>query len=373
MNPHVTFIVPCYNLSHLLAECVDSILLQTYRDFEVLIMDDCSPDKTAEVASSFTDPRVRHVRNEINLGNLANFNKGIDLARGKYIWLISADDRIRSTSVLERYVLLLERHPEVGFVCCPAIKLEDDQEKELLQFSVLESNDMIISGRQLLMKLLESNPIVAPAAMARKECYTRISMFPLDLPYAGDWYMWCVFALYYDVAYFSEPMVNYRHHSLSLTNILKAQDKSILFYNTIAVLSRISDRARKAGMNEVVAKCNLGLMTKCVNRFIYKDGTPLKTGPDEVDEILKRCEFNLHDREQLSIRIYVELADHYYSAFETRETRNFYVHALRINWVLPEVWLKYMFLYLGTIGRKIRELISAARSNVRDAKATAIK
>src|SRR6478672_7594179 len=58
----VSFVVPCYRLAHLLGECVDSILAQSYGDFEVLIMDDCSPDATPEVAASFSDPRVRHVR-----------------------------------------------------------------------------------------------------------------------------------------------------------------------------------------------------------------------------------------------------------------------------------------------------------------------
>lgn len=66
--PTVSFIVPCYKLAHLLPDCVNSILSQTYRDFEVLIMDDCSPDNTPQVAQSFPDPRVTHIRNDPNLG-----------------------------------------------------------------------------------------------------------------------------------------------------------------------------------------------------------------------------------------------------------------------------------------------------------------
>src|SRR6266853_4290713 len=88
--PTVSFIVLCYKLAHLLPECVNSILSQTYFDFEVLIMDDCLPDNTPEVAQSFADPRVRHIRNDPNLGHLRNYNKGIAMAHGKYIWLISA-------------------------------------------------------------------------------------------------------------------------------------------------------------------------------------------------------------------------------------------------------------------------------------------
>jgi glycosyltransferase involved in cell wall biosynthesis len=64
MTPIVSFVVPCYKLGHLLRECVDSILCQTYSDFEVLIMDDCSPDNTPEVAQSFQDPRVKYIRND---------------------------------------------------------------------------------------------------------------------------------------------------------------------------------------------------------------------------------------------------------------------------------------------------------------------
>src|SRR5437016_5697097 len=101
-TPRVTFVVPCYKLGHLLAECLKSILAQTYRDFEVLVMDDCSPDDTAEVARSFHDPRVKHIRNEPNLGHLRNYNRGLDLAEGEYIWLVSADDRLRKPYVLER-------------------------------------------------------------------------------------------------------------------------------------------------------------------------------------------------------------------------------------------------------------------------------
>ena len=84
MDPIVSFVVPCYRLAHLLPECISSILAQTYQDFEILIMDNCSPDNTPEVARSFDDPRVKHIRNEVNLGHLRNFNKGIATSRGKY-------------------------------------------------------------------------------------------------------------------------------------------------------------------------------------------------------------------------------------------------------------------------------------------------
>src|SRR5882672_1876692 len=151
MNPKVTFVVPCYKLAHLLHECVESILSQSYRDFEVLIMDDCSPDNTVKVAQSFQDPRVKHIRNESNLGHLANYNKGIGLARGNYVWLISADDRLRTSYVLQRYVELMDGHPEVGFVFCPGIGILDGNEVGLVEYSVHGPQDTIFEGHRFLL------------------------------------------------------------------------------------------------------------------------------------------------------------------------------------------------------------------------------
>jgi glycosyltransferase involved in cell wall biosynthesis len=216
-SPKVTFFVPCYKLAHLLTACVESILAQTYGDFEVLIMDDCSPDNTPEVARSFTDPRVRHIRNEPNLGHLRNYNKAIALAAGEYVWLISADDRLRSPVVLERYLEVMEAHPRVGFAFCPGVGLQGEQETGIVKYGWLPGPDAVLDGRAFLHRLLESNCVLAPAGLVRKECYERVGVFPLDLPFAGDWYLWCAFALHYDVAYFAEPMVNYREHTESMT------------------------------------------------------------------------------------------------------------------------------------------------------------
>src|SRR5215471_15701082 len=154
MEPKVSFVIPCYNLAHFLADCVNSILSQTYGDFEILIMDDCSPDNTPEVAAEFEDPRVIYIRNEQNLGHLRNYNKGIELSRGKYVWLISADDYLRRPYILERYVQVMEEQPNVGYVFCPAMKVQDRREMEVVSWSEHGAQDAIFKGRDFLKKLL---------------------------------------------------------------------------------------------------------------------------------------------------------------------------------------------------------------------------
>ncbi len=124
-RPKVSFVVPCYKLAHLLPQCIDSILSQTYADFEILVMNDRSPDNTEEVATSYDDPRVIHVLNEKNLGHLNNYNKGIGMCRGDFIWLISADDYLRSPEILQKYVTLMEAHPRIGYAICPGFAVKN--------------------------------------------------------------------------------------------------------------------------------------------------------------------------------------------------------------------------------------------------------
>lgn len=361
IDPKVTFVVPCYNLAHFLGECVSSILSQSYSDFEVLIMDDCSPDNTPEVAKSFADPRVIHVRNETNLRHLANYNKGIKLARGEYIWLISADDRLRRPYILEQYVTLMDKRPEVGYVFCPAIELADDHETELLAYSFHGAQDSIFEGRKFLNKLLEGNTVVAASGMVRRECYEKVSLFPLDMPYAGDWYLWCIFALYYDVAYFSEPMVDYRSHNQTMTNLLMKGNYNI-FRDGIAVLTRIRDKSLIKGEDTIVMKCNDRLdrmITGYVNQIVLCNDNFIKSSVNEFEGLLR--DYTLNDQRKLGARFYVQLADYYYCSGETAEARRYYLRALDRDWRLMKVWIKFIFLAFGKLGVHIRTFISDLR------------
>lgn len=235
--PNVSFVVPCYKLAHLLRECIESILGQTYSDLEVLIMDDCSPDNTPEVVRSFHDQRVRYIRNETNLGHLRNYNKGIRLSCGRYVWLISADDCIRKAHAVERYVHVMDTHPEVGYVFCPAIAVRNGVENGLIDIYHYGNQDRIFDGREFIATVLyKSGGLASPSVMVRRDCYEKVSLFPLDMPHQGDMYLWFVWALEYDVAYFSEPMVNYRLHDLSMMKHLLTHAGKTVFADEVNVL-----------------------------------------------------------------------------------------------------------------------------------------
>src|SRR5579884_3991968 len=148
-------------------------------------MDDCSPDNTSEVVASLSDERVRYVRNESNLGHLRNYNKGIQLARGKYVWLISADDYLRRPYVLKRYVEMMERNPQMSFVFCPAVGVRRGQETNTLGYSIYSDHDRIVDGHKLLRSLLRQNFVVAASAMARRNAMTMPATFRWKLQCSG--------------------------------------------------------------------------------------------------------------------------------------------------------------------------------------------
>ncbi len=365
MDSKVSFIVPCYKLGHLLAECVQSILSQSFQDLEVLIMDDCSPDQTPEVARSFDDPRVKYIRNEANLGQLRNYNKGIELSTGKYVWLISADDRLRRPYIVDRYVRVMEAHPEAGYVFCPAVRLEDGREGEVIAYSVHGNRDRIFDGQRFMSELLmEGCTVVSASGMVRRDCYETISLFPLDLPWGGDWYLWCLFALHHDVAYLAEPMVNYRRHALCSTDALVSQQIHNCAESDVIVPRRLLDKAEEAGVPGLVEKCKeaiAGQYAKNVASRRYKSFAgwhQYSMTLEEFERSLSRIGRDAREKSFIRARTYAYVADNYYWQQDFGRALQFYRRAIRENPMRPKVWMKYLLLRLGHLGIRFRSLLS---------------
>ena len=372
-KPTVSFVVPCYKLGHLLAECIGSVVSQTYADWEVLVMDDCSPDNTPEVARSFQDPRVKHVRNEQNLGLVGNFNKGIGLSRGKYVWIISADDYLRRPYTLERYVELMGKYPNVGYAYCPAAKIENGRE---LEIQLGNGGDRIIKGHDFLKALLKGNLILAPTAIVRRECYERMGVFPtapvwageeLDFSWAQDWYLWCLFAMSYDVGYFAEPMVCYRLHDLSITTTL-TQGEGIrrCVAADIAVPWMIKQKADEMGLRPISKYCLHGIATAYGAHLAskqYRLSTSTMTF-GEFDDSLCRSTNHEAERNWIRARAYEAMADSLFWRGELAASKTLYARALRKDWRMVGAWGKLFLLSLGPLGRFLRRLVLTFRERV---------
>ncbi len=112
-SPRISVLIPTYNYARYLAEAIESVLAQDFRDFELLIVDDCSADNTAEVVKPYCarDARVRFTVNSTNLGMVNNWNYCLEQARGKYIKFLFGDDKLWHPQALSKMTTMLERHP----------------------------------------------------------------------------------------------------------------------------------------------------------------------------------------------------------------------------------------------------------------------
>ena len=355
--------MPCYKLAHLLPECIQSILAQTYKDFEILVMDDASPDDTPRIAQSFSDPRVKHIRNDPNLGHLKNYNKGIQLAQGEYIWLISADDRLRSPSVLERYVQLMDSHPKIGYVFCRGVGLENGGETGIVKWGDCGDQNAIWHGKEFLISLLESNRVIAASGMVRKECYEKVTLFPLDLPYAGDWYLWCVFAFHYDVGYLAEPMVCYRLHELSMTNTLSRRHR---IEDNLSVRWRMKRLAQGSGETKLIQKCLDSLArhyTFCVVSGAF-DASGYSLTQTEFEESLQKNAESDKEHRRILAWVFAGLGDGFYRQGDLVKANHYYRLSIKQDISKPRILMKCVKVRIGGLGM----LLSRARVLLRGAK-----
>lgn len=114
-KPFFSIIIPTYNNSHFLKAAIQSCLEQTFRDFEIVVVDDCSPDNTKEVVASIKDKRIRYIRNNKNLGQEGNFKKSFSLGRGRYLFISGDDDYILWRDTLEVVYTLIQKK-RYGFI-----------------------------------------------------------------------------------------------------------------------------------------------------------------------------------------------------------------------------------------------------------------
>src|SRR5437879_7530784 len=159
--PRLSVILPVYNAERYLPEALDGILAQTFRDFEVIAVDDCSTDRSLALLRSVRDPRVRVATNLTNLGAYATCNVAIRMARGELVANHDADDTSRPER-LARQVAWLDRHPEIALVGANA-EIIDEQGR------VLDVSRCNLEPMAIKWALLLKNPIAHSTICARRD------------------------------------------------------------------------------------------------------------------------------------------------------------------------------------------------------------
>jgi hypothetical protein len=219
-RPSVSVVVPCYRYGHFLRDCVGSILDQEGVDVRVLIIDDASPDDSAEVAERLAaeDDRVEVRRHAVNRGHIATYNEGLlEWADCDYSVLISADDMLTPGS-LARATAVLEANPAVGFVYAHAIDWDDSGPRPPARTQTTGAT--IWSGQEWLRSLckLGYTVVSGPAVVVRTELQQRVGGYLPELPHTGDVEMWMRLAVHADVAYLKgADQAYYRIHGTQMT------------------------------------------------------------------------------------------------------------------------------------------------------------
>jgi hypothetical protein len=195
-------------------------------------------------------------------------------------------------------------------VFCRAIELQGEEEKGICQWADCGDENHIWTDGTFFHRLIEGNCIVACSVFVRKECYPKQGPYQLDLPWASDWYVWCMIAMYYDVAYLSEPMVGVRIHEESLTSLYSQDYARLCIGDELGVLWHVGHQAELAGSPSLRLACEAALIRLAVGLLGagLKGVTPSMTAA-EFETILPVRIGNLEDAKRIQSSVYTTLAE----------------------------------------------------------------
>jgi glycosyltransferase involved in cell wall biosynthesis len=220
----VSVIIPNYNYAKYLNERIDSVFSQTYQDYEVIILDDCSTDDSKSIIEKYrNNPKTSDIiYNDINSGSVfKQWKKGISLAKGDYIWIAESDD-FASTDFLEKLVpLLIEYNASLAFSDSMTV---DENSKEIPGWRTLidvpkKKSYTVIDGNYYIYKeMLKGNRINnASAVVFNKENALKIQNFD-EYKLCGDWFFWINIMLDSRFIYFNKKLNFFRQHTNRFTS-----------------------------------------------------------------------------------------------------------------------------------------------------------
>ena len=212
--PKVSVCIDCFNYGRFLPEAIDSVLGQTFQDFEVVISDDCSEDDSLVIANRYSgkDARIRVSQNARNLGMVKNRNACLALARGEYVKWLHADDFLCSTESLARMLAVLEANRAVCLVASSRL-IVDENSRPLETWSSFEERDRPFAGTTVINRCLieQRNLIGGPSAVIFRRALSARG-FDETFFVMADMEMWFHLLEQGCFAYISEPLTAFRTH-----------------------------------------------------------------------------------------------------------------------------------------------------------------
>lgn len=249
MNPKVSVIVPNYNHARYLNQRIDSILNQTYQDFELILLDDCSTDNSREVLMSYKDnPHVSHiVFNEQNAGTaFRQWNKGVELAQGQYIWIAESDDWAKN-DFLQTLMDILEKNPTLGLAYTHTYFMRNGraiwQTKE-------EEGTIVHKGEDFIKLKLAYGNCIENVSMSvfKKSLFKNVNSKTYEwMKLCGDWMFYTQLARQTNVLEVLSKHSFYRQHISNISNSTEHNGATFLegcdvmeYINTFVKINKFS-------------------------------------------------------------------------------------------------------------------------------------
>lgn len=211
--PLLSVILPAYNAETYLEPAVRSVLQQSFEDFELIVIDDGSTDRTGQLLGKFNDRRLRVIRHERNAGLIAGLNEGIEASAGRYIARMDADDICEPTR-FQRQIECLETRPELG-VLGTAIRVIDEQDRPGAAFVMPATPTDVEWAMPLLC------PLAHPSVMMRADLVRRAGGYSTTAVHAEDYDLWHRLSRLTQVANLRDPLLRLRKHAASVTSALR--------------------------------------------------------------------------------------------------------------------------------------------------------
>ncbi|MEZ0602642.1 glycosyltransferase [Paraburkholderia sp. IW21] len=212
IGPFVSVVMPSYNHEKFVAGAIESVLSQSFENFEFLISDDGSKDGTQAIISKFTDPRIKFLANPVNRGACVVHNELLDLAQGKYVALINSDDMWRPGKLASQ-VAYLEANPSVGGHFGRAGYIDKDGNslsKGAVAFGRVFDQPNRTQAEWIRFFFDVGNCLCHPTSMIRRECYVELGGYNNRMRQLPDYDLWVRFLKKYSLHIADEPLIDFR-------------------------------------------------------------------------------------------------------------------------------------------------------------------
>ena len=228
--PKVSIVLPTYNQERYISDAIDSVLHQTYQDFEIIVVNDASSDGTVTCVQAYSDSRIFLYSLPQNQGESAATNFGIQQAQGEWIAILHSDD-IFAANKLEKQIDYIEQNPDIGAVLTQVQVINETKqplssENHPLQRIFAQPNRSRFQWLNHFFR--KDNCLCQTSAMIRRQYYDEIGLYDLRFRQIPDFDFWVRFCLKYDIHILSEPLTYYRVHD---SNISEVKPETLIRHN----------------------------------------------------------------------------------------------------------------------------------------------